>query len=236
MIDQGELFDIPSPCKRICVTNNRGYCKGCFRSRDERLNWLKYSDFQRQLIINLCEKRRLKVLSAKQNPQTEEDADEWIPQADLFAELPDNREAIAAGTESPVHSEAETLQPVTTVPNTSAPDTSEADTSEADISAPDTSEPGTSVSEADLTSSGQIQTGLFNEPADTAQVTAEPAEQSTQRSAANATSSAEERIADEEKAEAQIEETAEKKLKESKAARRKTRQPQPGDDQLDMFS
>ena len=101
MIDQGELFDIPSPCKRICVTNNRGYCKGCFRSRDERLNWLKYSDFQRQLIINLCEKRRLKVLSAKQNPQTEEDADEWIPQADLFAELPDNREAIAAGTESP---------------------------------------------------------------------------------------------------------------------------------------
>ena len=233
MIDQGELFDIPSPCKRICVTNNRGYCKGCFRSRDERLNWLKYSDFQRQLIINLCEKRRLKVLSAKQNPQTEEDADEWIPQADLFAELPDNREAIAAGTESPVHSEAETLQPVTTVPNTSAPDTSEAD-----ISAPDTSEPGTSVSEADLTSSGQIQTGLFNEPENTVQATGESAEQSAQRPAANTPSLAEEQKAEEQTAEAQIEEekTAEKKLNESKAARRKTRQPQPGDDQLDMFS
>jgi len=86
MIDQGELFDIPSPCKRICEVNNRGYCKGCFRSRTERLNWLKYTDFQRQLIINLCEKRRLKVLNAKLNPPTEEDeAETATPQADLFS-------------------------------------------------------------------------------------------------------------------------------------------------------
>lgn len=86
MIDQGELFEIPSPCKRICEVNNRGYCKGCFRSREERLNWLKYSDFQRQLIINLCEKRRLKVLAAKQARPEEEDAP-LPPQPDLFDPL-----------------------------------------------------------------------------------------------------------------------------------------------------
>ncbi len=83
MIDQGELFTIPSPCKRICEVNNRGYCKGCFRSREERLNWLKYSDFQRQLIINLCEKRRLKVLAAKQ-ARPEEKEVPLPPQPDLF--------------------------------------------------------------------------------------------------------------------------------------------------------
>ncbi|MFY9179864.1 MAG: DUF1289 domain-containing protein [Venatoribacter sp.] len=66
MIDQGELFEIPSPCKRICQMNNKGYCIGCFRSRDERLYWNDFTNFQKQLVINLCEKRRLKVLEAKQ--------------------------------------------------------------------------------------------------------------------------------------------------------------------------
>lgn len=66
MIDQGELFEIPSPCKRICQMNNKGYCIGCFRSRDERLYWNDFTNFQKQLVINLCEKRRRKVMSAKQ--------------------------------------------------------------------------------------------------------------------------------------------------------------------------
>ena len=65
MIDQGELFEIPSPCKRICQMNNKGYCIGCFRSRDERLYWNQFSNFQKQLVINLCEKRRLKALASK---------------------------------------------------------------------------------------------------------------------------------------------------------------------------
>jgi len=88
MIDQGELFDIPSPCRRICELNNRGYCKGCFRSREERLNWLKFSDFQRQLIINLCEKRRLKVLAARNPHPHHEDEDALPPQFDMFDAQP----------------------------------------------------------------------------------------------------------------------------------------------------
>jgi predicted Fe-S protein YdhL (DUF1289 family) len=97
MIDQGELFDIPSPCRRICELNNRGYCKGCFRSRDERLNWLKFSDFQRQMIINLCEKRRLKVLAAR-NPQLHHDDDDALPpQFDMFDVQPPPPETTVNG-------------------------------------------------------------------------------------------------------------------------------------------
>ena len=88
MIDQGEFFDIPSPCKRICELNNRGYCKGCFRSRDERLYWNQFSNFQKQLVVNLCEKRRLKVLSAKQAALQPAVAEEPLPpQPDLFTAL-----------------------------------------------------------------------------------------------------------------------------------------------------
>ncbi len=86
MIDQGELFDIPSPCRRICELNNRGYCKGCFRSRDERLYWNQFSTFQKQLVVNLCEKRRLKVLAAKtasESPALTDDVTAAI-QPDLF--------------------------------------------------------------------------------------------------------------------------------------------------------
>ena len=85
MIDQGELFDIPSPCRRICELNNRGYCKGCFRSRDERLYWNQFTTFQKQLVVNLCEKRRLKVLSAKQQSVAGNEEEIVIPQLDMFA-------------------------------------------------------------------------------------------------------------------------------------------------------
>lgn len=84
MIDQGELFDIPSPCRRICELNNRGYCKGCFRSRDERLYWNQFTTFQKQLVVNLCEKRRLKVLSAKQATSIVAEEEISIQQPDLF--------------------------------------------------------------------------------------------------------------------------------------------------------
>lgn len=83
MIDQGELFVIPNPCRGICTVNNRGYCKGCLRSRKERFHWNEFSPFHQQLIINACEKRRLKIIAAK-TEQPEEEFDEVIPQLDLF--------------------------------------------------------------------------------------------------------------------------------------------------------
>ncbi|ASP39299.1 DUF1289 domain-containing protein [Bacterioplanes sanyensis] len=83
MLDQGELFAIPNPCRGVCQTNNRGYCKGCLRSREERFHWHEFTPFQQQLIINACEKRRRKILQAK-SAQTEDDTPP-SPQYELFA-------------------------------------------------------------------------------------------------------------------------------------------------------
>tara|TARA_R110000868_G_scaffold263506_1_gene522152 strand:+ start:31447 stop:31869 length:423 start_codon:yes stop_codon:yes gene_type:complete len=84
MIDQGELFNIPNPCRGICTVNNKGFCKGCLRSRQERFHWNEFSNFQKQLIVNLCERRRLK-LKAGQVQHVEDALPEYIPQGDLFA-------------------------------------------------------------------------------------------------------------------------------------------------------
>lgn len=65
MIDQGEFFEIPNPCKKICVANNKGFCKGCFRSREERQNWYSFSDFQRHLVSQACALREKRVKAAK---------------------------------------------------------------------------------------------------------------------------------------------------------------------------
>lgn len=43
MAEQLEFF--PSePVPGICQSDERGFCRGCFRSRDERFNWNKMSD------------------------------------------------------------------------------------------------------------------------------------------------------------------------------------------------
>nr|WP_218057171.1 MULTISPECIES: DUF1289 domain-containing protein [Gilliamella] len=51
-MDQIEFFDIPSPCKRVCVTDKQGYCIACYRSREERFSWLTLSDSQKQNVNN----------------------------------------------------------------------------------------------------------------------------------------------------------------------------------------
>ncbi|MEM7851989.1 DUF1289 domain-containing protein, partial [Morganella morganii] len=33
MAEQLHFFDIPSPCVGICQLNEKGYCRGCYRSR-----------------------------------------------------------------------------------------------------------------------------------------------------------------------------------------------------------
>ena len=74
-MEQLEFFDIPSPCVGVCISNNRGYCKGCFRSREERLYWLKFSDAQKREVVRLCAQRKRKVWLAKMhNLQVDEEA------------------------------------------------------------------------------------------------------------------------------------------------------------------
>ena len=65
-MQQLEFFDIPSPCIGVCEANNKGYCKGCFRSRDERLYWLKLSETDKRQVVRLCQQRKARVLRAKE--------------------------------------------------------------------------------------------------------------------------------------------------------------------------
>ena len=64
-MEQLEFFDIPSPCVGVCIANNRGYCKGCFRSRDERQYWFKLCDAQMREVVRVCAQRKRKVWLAK---------------------------------------------------------------------------------------------------------------------------------------------------------------------------
>lgn len=72
MDEQLELFDVPSPCVGICTSGDHGYCKGCFRTRDERFHWQQFTNTQKSLIIKLCRQRKMKyiraILLARQKP------------------------------------------------------------------------------------------------------------------------------------------------------------------------
>ncbi|MBM7455038.1 hypothetical protein HNR62_000888 [Oceanisphaera litoralis] len=70
-MEQLEFFEVLSPCIGVCQVNNRGYCKGCFRSRDERFNWLKFSSGQKREVIRLCLDRKRRVLAAARKKQLE---------------------------------------------------------------------------------------------------------------------------------------------------------------------
>ncbi|ATG74371.1 hypothetical protein CGX12_15150 [Zobellella denitrificans] len=70
-MEQLEFFDVPSPCIGVCQVNNRGYCKGCFRSREERFNWLTFTPAQRRDVIRLCQDRKRRVLAAARKKQLE---------------------------------------------------------------------------------------------------------------------------------------------------------------------
>ncbi|UOO88193.1 DUF1289 domain-containing protein [Vitreoscilla massiliensis] len=86
-MEQLEFFDIPSPCVGVCISNNRGYCKGCFRSREERLYWLKFSDAQKREVVRLCTQRKRKVWLAKMHSlsvdEAEMDAGALAPELNL---------------------------------------------------------------------------------------------------------------------------------------------------------
>lgn len=59
-MEQLEFFTIPSPCIGVCESNPKGFCKGCFRSRQERLYWLHFTDAQKRQVLSLCRLRKRK--------------------------------------------------------------------------------------------------------------------------------------------------------------------------------
>lgn len=111
MIDQKEMFDIANPCRGICEVNNKGYCKGCLRKREERFHWNEFTPFQKQLIVNLCGRRRAKAIAAKQQAEWQakygieapgsNNEEAVIPQLDMFVEADSHQDIQAA--EQAVH-------------------------------------------------------------------------------------------------------------------------------------
>lgn len=71
MAEQLEFFPVPNPCRGICRTDSKGYCVGCLRSREERFQWMSFSDSQKKNIIRLCQQRRLRQQRILRPPEDE---------------------------------------------------------------------------------------------------------------------------------------------------------------------
>ncbi|QGR08706.1 DUF1289 domain-containing protein [Pantoea phytobeneficialis] len=72
MAEQLEFFPVPSPCRGICQSDERGYCRGCLRSREERFNWMQYSDAQKRDVLRLCRQRWLRLQRSQKSEQPDE--------------------------------------------------------------------------------------------------------------------------------------------------------------------
>ncbi|NEN75942.1 DUF1289 domain-containing protein [Pelistega sp. NLN82] len=64
-MEQLEFFEIPSPCISVCQSNEKGYCMGCFRTRDERFHWQQLSDSQKRDVLKACRIRRVRAVKEK---------------------------------------------------------------------------------------------------------------------------------------------------------------------------
>lgn len=64
-MQQPDFFTIPSPCIGVCEANAQGYCKGCLRSREERLYWQQMSDEQKHQVMRLLSMRKNKIRNRK---------------------------------------------------------------------------------------------------------------------------------------------------------------------------
>lgn len=64
MPEQLEFFTIPSPCRGVCQSDERGFCSGCLRSRQERFDWINMNDGQKRDVLRLCHLRYLRLLRA----------------------------------------------------------------------------------------------------------------------------------------------------------------------------
>ena len=77
---QLEFFDVPSPCVSVCETDEKGLCLGCFRNREERLNWINLTSNDKQKVIKRCKQRKKRKdalvnekATTKQDEQPEND-------------------------------------------------------------------------------------------------------------------------------------------------------------------
>ncbi|HBV77408.1 MULTISPECIES: DUF1289 domain-containing protein [Vibrio] len=85
-MEQLEFFTVPSPCIGVCTVDNKGYCQGCMRKREERFNWLTFTPTQQRHIIKLCKQRyyRKRLALRGHIPVQKIEEDSLPSQGDLF--------------------------------------------------------------------------------------------------------------------------------------------------------
>jgi len=80
-LKQIEFFDIPSPCINVCQAGPKGYCLGCYRSREERQHWHSLEDDVKRKIVKACVSRKKRAALAKkkseQLPDEQTQLDLW---------------------------------------------------------------------------------------------------------------------------------------------------------------
>lgn len=86
-MEQLDFFDVPSPCVGCCQVNNRGYCKGCYRSRDERFYWQQMTADQKIKVIKLCRQRYLRIMRCKKNKNDQESSEPSPQQQFIFDDV-----------------------------------------------------------------------------------------------------------------------------------------------------
>ncbi|MBU3004074.1 DUF1289 domain-containing protein [Paraglaciecola arctica] len=70
---QIEIFEITSPCIGVCQSGPKGFCVGCFRSRDERVHWIKLEQDVQSKIIKACAARKRRAKAALKRKPAQSD-------------------------------------------------------------------------------------------------------------------------------------------------------------------
>lgn len=78
---QIEIFEISSPCIGVCQSGPKGYCVGCYRSREERLHWVNIEQDVQSKIIKACGQRKRRALLAQRPKKPALDSSQQI---DIF--------------------------------------------------------------------------------------------------------------------------------------------------------
>jgi predicted Fe-S protein YdhL (DUF1289 family) len=66
-LKQIEIFEITSPCIGVCQSGPKGFCVGCFRSREERVHWINLEQDVQSKIIKACAARKKRAQAAHKN-------------------------------------------------------------------------------------------------------------------------------------------------------------------------
>lgn len=89
-MQQLEFFDIINPCKNICTSNSKGYCCGCWRTRDERMLWKTLSNEDKNNILRLCAIRKRRDLLQRYKTAMAQQIQPISSQLNLFTDEDEN--------------------------------------------------------------------------------------------------------------------------------------------------